>query len=139
MEYKRYGEKIAVRLDKGDEIVSKIAEVCEKENVKAGYFSGIGATDDFTVGVFDIAKKEYEKYSYKGNHEINVLTGNVSFVGGKTYIHAHITCTGENGVVGGHLFSGAVSLTGEIFIEVINGEITREKNEELGINTLVFR
>lgn len=138
MEYKRFAGKIAVRLDKGDEIIDKIKEVCKKEGVKAAYFSGIGATDDFIVGVFDVIKKEYETQNFNGDYEINVLAGNVTTVASEPYVHAHITCTGKNGVVGGHLLSGAISLTGEILIDVLDGEITRERNAELGINVLKF-
>ena len=139
MEYKRYGSVIALRLDKGDDITESIYTVSEKEGVKAAKVSGIGATDNFTVGVFDIAKKEYEKFNFSGNHEINALTGNITEKDGKPYIHLHITATGKNGkVVGGHLIKGVISLTGEIVIMVIGGDITREFDENLGINRWKF-
>ena len=139
MEYKRYGSVIALRLDKGDDITESIYTVSEKEGVKAAKVSGIGATDNFTVGVFDIAKKEYEKFNFSGNHEINALTGNITEKDGKPYIHLHITATGKNGkVVGGHLIKGVISLTGEIVIMVIGGDITRELDENLGINRWKF-
>lgn len=135
MEYKRYKSHIALRMDKGDDITESIYSVAEKEGVKLANVSGIGATDNFTVGVFDMAKKEYEKFDFCGNHEINSLTGNITEKDGKPYIHLHITATGKDGkVVGGHLIKGVISLTGEIIITVIDGSITREFNAELGIN-----
>jgi len=139
MEYKRYGGVIALRLDKGDDITESVYTVAEKEGVKAAKVSGIGATDDFTVGVFDIAKKEYEKFVFSGNHEINALDGNITEKDGKPYIHLHITATGKGGkVVGGHLIKGVISLTGEIIITVTDGKITREYDETLGINRWKF-
>ena len=139
MEYKRYGGVIALRLDKGDDITESVYTVAEKEGVKAAKVSGIGATDDFTVGVFDIAKKEYEKFVFRGNHEINALDGNITEKDGKPYIHLHITATGKGGkVVGGHLIKGVISLTGEIIITVTDGKITREYDETLGINRWKF-
>ncbi|MBR0188928.1 MAG: DNA-binding protein [Clostridia bacterium] len=139
MEYKRYGSVIALRLDKGDDITESVYKIAEKEGVKAAKVSGIGATDNFTVGVFDIAKKEYEKFDFSGNHEINVLTGNITEKDGKPYIHLHITATGKDcKVVGGHLIKGVISLTGEIIITVISGEISREYDETLGINRWKF-
>ena len=139
MEYKRYKNHIALRLDKGDDITESIFKVAEKEGVKAANVSGIGATDNFTVGVFDIAKKEYEKFDSCGNHEINALTGNITEKDGKPYIHLHITATGKGGkVVGGHLIKGVISLTGEIVITLIDGKILREFNDELGINRWKF-
>lgn len=139
MEYKRYGGVIALRLDKGDDITESVYTVAEKEGVKAAKVSGIGATDDFTVGVFDIAKKEYEKFDFSGNHEINALDGNITEKDGKPYIHLHLTATGKGGkVVGGHLIKGVISLTGEIIITVTDGKITREYDETLGINRWKF-
>ena len=139
MEYKRYNSVIALRLDKGDDITESVYKVAEKEGVKAATVSGIGATDDFTVGVFDISKKAYKEYVYKGNHEINSLIGNITEKDGKPYIHLHITATGDEcKVVGGHLIKGVISLTGEIVITVIDGAILREFNDELGINRWKF-
>ena len=139
MEYKRYQNFIALRLDKGDDIGACIYKVAELEQIKTANVSGIGATDNFTVGVFDINKKEYEKFIFRGNHEINAISGNISEKDGKPYIHLHITATGSGGkVVGGHLIKGVISLTGEIIITVLGGEITREFDETLGINRWKF-
>lgn len=139
MEYKKYQNFIALRLDKGDDIAACIYKVAENERIKFANVSGIGATDNFTVGVFDIAKKEYEKFEFCGNHEINAITGNITEKDGKPYIHLHITATGNGGkVVGGHLIKGVISLTGEIIITVLGGKITREFDENLGINRWKF-
>lgn len=139
MEYKRYENFIAVRLDKGDDITESIYRIAEKEDIKSAAVSGIGATDDFTVGVFDIAKKEYDRFDFYGNHEINSLVGNITEKDGKPYIHLHITATGKScKVVGGHLIKGVISLTGEIVITVIGGKISREFDETLGINRWKF-
>ena len=139
MEYKRYGSVIALRLDKGDDIAESVYKVAEKEGVKAAKVSGIGATDNFTVGVFDVAKMEYERYDFFGNHEINSLVGNITEKDGKPYIHLHITATGKDcKVVGGHLIKGVISLTGEIIITVFGGKIAREYDKTLGINRWKF-
>lgn len=135
MQYKRFDSKIVLRLDKDDEIISSLLLVAEKEKIKAASLSGIGATDNFTVGVFSLEKQTYERFTFTGNHEITDLTGNITFVDNKTYIHAHITCSGKNAeVVGGHLLEGIISLTCEIFIDVIDGQIGRKFDEELKIN-----
>ena len=139
MEYKRYQNVIALRLDKGDDITESVYKVAEIENIRFAKVSGIGATDNFTVGVFDIAKKEYEKYDFCSNHEINTLTGNITEKDGKPYIHLHITATGKGcKVVGGHLIKGIISLTGEIIITVFDGKVSREFDETLGINRWNF-
>ena len=138
MEYKRFGDKIVLRLDKGDEITESVISVAQKEGVSLAEISGIGATDDFTVGVFDMAKSVYDIFSYNDNHEITSLTGNITEMNGKTYQHIHITCAGKNGLVGGHLLRAKISLTAEIFINILSGKIDRKKDENLKINTLYF-
>lgn len=139
MDYKNYGSTIVVRLDKGDEIVKSLLEVAEKEKCAFAYVTGIGAVDDFEVGVFDLDKADYNRIGYTGNHEINALVGNLTTKDGAPYLHVHITCTGKDGtVVGGHLFRGKISLTGEIFLQVIGGSVDRKYDPSVGINKIVF-
>lgn len=139
MEHKRSAHTVILRLDRNDEIISSLEKIAEEENIKTASFSGIGATDNFTVGVFSLHKQTYEKFTFTGNHEITDLTGNITFVDNKPYIHAHITCSGEGAkVVGGHLLEGVISLTGEIFINISDGKVGRKFDEELKINRLDF-
>ena len=138
MEYKDFGKTIVVRLDKGDEIVKSLLDVAEQAHCPLASVSGIGATDDFEVGVFDTAKGDYDRFRHTGNHEINALVGSLTTKDGKPYLHVHITCAGKNGVVGGHLFSGTISLTGEIFLQKIDGSTDRKFDASVGINKIVF-
>lgn len=139
MEYKVFEDKILVRLDKGDEITNSLLEVAKKEHLTLASVSGIGATDDFEVGVFDLARSDYEHFRFTGNHEIVALVGNLTTKDGAPYLHLHITCAGEGGkIVGGHLFSANVSLTAEIFLIRSAGKAGRERDESLGINKIRF-
>ena len=140
MEYKVCGDVVAVRLDKDDMISQSLTLVAEKEKISFATVSGIGATDDFEVGVFDLEKSDYDHIKYKGNHEILSLVGNFTLKDGKPYLHLHITCAGKNGkIVGGHLFDGHISLTAEIFLHVLKGEPTRKFDESLRINRISFK
>ncbi len=139
MEFREYGNIAVVRLDKGDEIIESIKKVASSLSIESAVFSAIGATDDFTVGVFDLEKSDYEKFSFKGNHEILNLSGNITAVDGKPYVHAHITCAGEGGkVVGGHLLEGRISLTLELEIIRIDAAVSRKYDKNLGINRFNF-
>lgn len=139
MEYKRFGDMIALRLDPGDEIVAQVLAVAEKENVTFASVTGIGGTDDVEVGVFDMAKKSYNRFAFTGTHEITSLTGNVNTMHGETYTHLHITLAGADGrVVGGHLLRCVISLTAEIFLRVTDGRVDRKRREDLQINVWDF-
>ena len=59
MEYRRFGNKIVARIDKGEEILEKIKEISLKENIKLANVNALGATNDFTVGVFKVDEKKY--------------------------------------------------------------------------------
>ena len=139
MQYQRFDNTILVRLDRGDDIVASLLSLAQAEHIALGDVSGIGATDDFTVGVFDMEAKQYVPYAYSGNHEINALVGSFTTKDGKPYLHLHITCTGLDGkVVGGHLLSGVISLTAEIFVHLASGSVDRTFDSTLRINRITF-
>ena len=59
MDYRKFENKIIARIDKGEEILEKIKEIALKENIKLASVSALGATNDFTVGVFKVDEKKY--------------------------------------------------------------------------------
>lgn len=139
MNYKKFGNKIVVRLDAGDEICESIKDVVLKENVKAASVSGIGGAGELHIGVFNEKEQKYSKYDFVGTYEITSLIGNIGTIEGEPLLHLHITAASEGAkVVGGHLLSGVISLTGEIFIDTIDGEIKKDRDEKLGINVMDF-
>ena len=139
MEFKKFGTKYVLRLDKGEEIVESIKLFCKKENVIFGSINGIGATNDITVGLFLTEKKQYESNNFKGDFEIAPLVGNITTMNGELYLHIHVNFSDkENKSYGGHLNSAIVSATMEIVIDVFDGTIDREFDEEIGLNLLKF-
>ena len=67
MEYKRFNNTIVARIDKGEEILDKIKEISLKENIKLANVNALGATNDFTVGVFNTSLKKYYSNEFKGS------------------------------------------------------------------------
>ena len=139
MEYRRFGNKIVARIDKGEEILEKIKEISLKENIKLENVNALGATNDFTVGVFKVDEKKYYSNNFKGNFEIVSLTGSINTMNGEFYTHIHMSAGNEKGeVFGGHLNRAIVSATCEMFIEIIDGEVDRYFDEEIGLNLFKF-
>ena len=139
MEYKKFGNKYIVRVDKGEEIVEKLTELAETEDISLANVSGIGATNKCTIGLFAVEEKKYHSKEYTGDFEIAPLTGNISTMNGKKYLHLHINIGDkDNKSFSGHLNSAIVSATFECIIDVIEGNIDREKNEEIGLNLIKF-
>ena len=54
MQSKRIDNHVIVRIDKGEELVVSLTEVCKHHNIKAGMITGIGATDKATIGLFNV-------------------------------------------------------------------------------------
>ena len=139
MEYKRFNKTIVVRIDRGEEILDKIKEISLKENIKLASVSALGATNDFTVGVYKVDEKKYYSNEFKGNFEIVSLTGTINTMNGEFYTHIHMSAGNEKGeVFGGHLNRAMVSATCEMIINIIDGEVDRYHDEEIGLNLFKF-
>ena len=57
MEYRRFNNTIVAKIDKGEEILEQIKAIALKEQIKLANINALGATNDFTVGVFKTAEK----------------------------------------------------------------------------------
>lgn len=139
MEYRRFRDTLIVRIDKGEEILEQLRRVAEQEHIRLAEVSGLGAIRDFTVGVFNTEGKRYYSNRFQGFYEIVSLTGTVSTMNGEFYAHIHMSAGNNRGAVfGGHLNSALVSATCEMVIRVIDGEVDRRFDGEIGLNLLCF-
>ena len=139
MDYRRFGNDLVIRIDKGEEIIEKMLEVCKKENIKLANVNALGAVGEFEVGLFKTEEKKYYSSIHKGDFEIVSLTGSITTKNGELYHHIHMSAgDSENKVYGGHLNYAKVSATCEMFIHVIEGTVEREFNDEIGLNLFKF-
>ena len=139
METKRINDKIIFRLDKGEEIIESITKICEDNNIKCGSITGVGATNKVKVGLFNTITKEYHSDELTGDFEIAPLSGNISRMNKKVYLHIHINLSDEkHNSFGGHLNYAVVSATFEGIIEIIDCDVSRIFDEEIGLNLLKF-
>ncbi len=139
MDYRRFGNKIIARIDRGEEILEKVKEIALKENIKLAGISALGATNDFTVGVYNVDEKKYYANEFKGSYEIVSLTGTINTMNGEFYTHIHMSAGNDKGeVFGGHLNKAMVSATCEMVIDIIDGSVDRNYDEEIGLNIFNF-
>ena len=139
MEYRRFNNTIVCRIDRGEEILDKIKEVALKENIKLANVNALGATNEFTVGVFKTDEKKYYSNEFRGDFEIVSLTGTINTMNGEFYTHIHMSAGNEKGeVFGGHLNRAIVSATCEMVINIIDGVVDREFNDEIELNLFKF-
>lgn len=139
MEYKRFNNVIVARIDKGEEILAQIKELALKENIKLAHVSALGATNDFTIGVYKVNEKKYYKNHFVGDFEIVSLTGTINTMNHEFYTHIHMSAGNDTGeVFGGHLNEAIVSATCEMVITIIDGEVDRFLDDETGLNLFLF-
>ena len=140
MEYRRFDNKIIARIDKGEEILEKIKEIALKEKIRLANINALGATNDFTVGVFNVDEKKYYSNEFKGNFEIVSLTGTINTMNDEFYTHIHMSAGNDKGeVFGGHLNRAIVSATCEMVIDIVDGgKVDRYFDEEIKLNLFKF-
>lgn len=139
MDYRRFGDTLIIRMDKGEEIIQQLRLAAEKEQVRLATVEALGAVDDFTVGVFDTDEKQYHSNTFTGAFEIVSLTGTVTTMDGKFYAHLHMSAGDREGrVFGGHLNSATVSATCEMVVRVLDGRVERRLDETVGLNLFHF-
>ena len=59
MQYRKFGSKYIVRIDRGEEILASLKKLCGQEKIALAEVKALGAVDDFNVGLFDVAEKKY--------------------------------------------------------------------------------
>lgn len=139
MEYKRFGSTVVARIDRGEEVLSALKDIALRENIKLAAVSALGATGDFTVGVFNVQQKQYYANRFQGAYEIVSLTGTVTTRDGEFYAHLHMCAGNEQGqAFGGHLNRAVISATCEMVIQIIDGTVERRFSEDVGLNLFRF-
>ncbi len=139
MEYRVFGKTVVARIDRGEEILDKLRELAEKEHIKLASVQALGATNDFTVGVFNTETKQYAANRFTGSFEIVSLVGTVNTMDGQFYAHLHMSAGNEKGeVFGGHLNRAVVSATCEMVLHLIDGMVDRRFDADTGLNLFRF-
>ncbi len=139
MDYRRFGHTVVMRIDRGEEILTQLRAMAEKEQIRLASVRALGAVGDFTVGVFRTGEKKYYANRFTGDYEIVSLTGTISTMDGAYYAHLHMSAGDEQGrVVGGHLNEAIVSATCEVVVAIIGGRVDRAFDPEVGLNLFKF-
>ena len=139
MEYKNNGSIIAVRLERGEEIISSLTNLASKEKIRFASVQGIGASDHTVIGVFDTNTKQYCRRELNVPMEITNICGNISRKDGEPYLHLHITLgDAEGNVYAGHLNECYISVTSELVLQTVDIKTERLMDDSVGINLLHF-
>ena len=138
MDYRKFGETYYIRMDRGDEIISSILDICRREGIASAIYSGIGGCSEAQIQTFIPASGSFETQTLSGMLELVSLNGNVvTDDEGVYYHHTHAAFSYKDGdrhcMAAGHIKSITVLYTAEIELRpVIGGEIRRSFDPETG-------
>ena len=139
MDYRKFGDTLLVRIDRGEEILEQVKALALKENITLASVQALGAVGEFTVGVYNVDEKKYYANSFEGSYEIVSLTGTIDTMNGEFYTHLHLSAGNDKGeVFGGHLNRAVVSATCEMVVRLIDGKIDRKYDDVTGLNLFKF-
>ena len=140
MEFQRFGEHYMIRIDRGEEVLTALSDLCRAEDITAAEVVGIGAADRVTVGLYNVETKAYHSQTFEGEFEITNLTGSVSQKDGEVYLHFHITCGQDDfSTFGGHLNECRISGTCELHLIKFPESIGRQYDPVTGLNIYDFQ
>ena len=139
MEYRKFGDTYVLRLSPDEEILACLTRLAEEEHIALAEVSGIGALKGLAVCVFDTVEKVYYNNTFTKPLELLSLSGSITEMDGKPYLHLHATAGDEAGnALGGHLKAAVISATGEILVRVLPGHVGRQYSEAIGLNLFAF-
>ena len=134
MEYRKIGDNYYIRMDRGDEIICNLLEICEKESIPSAVFSGIGGCQSAELQVFIPETGSFETEQLEGMLELVSLNGNVvRDDDGKLFHHTHA-------LFSFNLKTTIVLYTAEIELRpTVGGAIGRKFDPETGTGFWNFK
>lgn len=137
MDYCRMNDICYIRVDKGEEIIEEILEVCKREDIKSAFFMGIGGCSRAELQTFIPEEGKFETETIEGMLELINVTGNLASDIGQLFHHTHAVFSYKEGnehkMAAGHIKSMTVLYTAEIELRpVIGGVISRKHDPETG-------
>jgi len=127
MIFRKDEDNLFIRFDDGEDFFETLYTALEENKYSSGVFlSATGMLRKFEIGWFNIQTGQYERESYNEPYELLSLCGNLSMKDSKAFAHFHASLSGkDHSVIGGHLFSGKVCNTVELFFKPFKHQLKR--------------
>lgn len=124
-------------LKKGSAVRAGLDAVLRAHDVRTGAVAGIGALEQAEIGFYDLAAREYRRSIVPEIVELVSFLGNVSWVDGEPFVHAHaVLGRPDFSLLGGHFFDGIVAITGEFSVWPGAETVTRAYDAETGLKLI---
>ena len=130
MKSKKVSFGFVLRFLTGESIPEALAEFLAEKKINSAVIHGIGALSKAEIGHFSFEKKKYDSMVFEEDLEVLSFEGNVSLKQGKPFSHIHVSLGRKDfSVIGGHLVSGIVGATLELFVKPFSDKLERKKQD----------
>jgi len=137
MNARRSGNVHVLQFVTGDDIVPQFLDYLDRENVRAGFFIGLGALSYVELGWYELPTKTYHYDELTEDVEVASLVGNVAVRDGKPAIHAHIVVSRKDkSTLGGHLQAARAGAVLEVTLTAVDMDLHRAYDERTGLPQL---
>lgn len=127
-------DRVLLRLFRGEEVVGSLQAFAQERQIPHALVNAIGAVEDVVLGAYDLSAREYRRRPLAGDWEVISLMGNLGWVDGDAFLHAHAMLGDlECNVVGGHLFQATVHVTMEVVLWTGDAVLERAHDENVGL------
>lgn len=138
MYYSKTNSGYVLRVEIGEEVQEAMRQFAQAVKIKGAFYQGIGALTQVELAYFNRETKSYDRRFFNEEYELITLLGNLSSSEGTLVPHTHVTLGDENfQTISGHLVSGIISITAEIFLTPVDLALTRKEDPILKYKGLI--
>lgn len=126
-----------VRIERGEDVFGSLYEAARELELSSLWIQGIGAVKKATLSFFDMETRAYIDKTFEKPLEVTSLTGNLTHVDDEPFLHLHGTFSDVDfNAYAGHVKALTVGVTLEVLLTALPPELTRELDEDTGLNLL---
>lgn len=137
MEYKIVDDIIIVRVDDNEDLIENLKVLFKRLDCCGVIITGLGRVKEVELAFLEYPEKvgQYKQRLFKEAFEVVAMEGNISLFE-DFIVHIHVTLADKDyKCIGGHLLSGKVDATLELFIKKLN-KIKRMYDEKTGLKII---
>jgi uncharacterized protein len=118
--------------DPGDSFLQPMVELVRRHEIAGATFTGLGALSEATLAWFDPVERQYKPFHVAEQVECASMVGNISWMNGKPFIHAHCVLGRRDGTtLAGHVKDLKALPTLEVTL-VEHGTLERKRRPDTG-------
>ena len=127
MRHHHFGDgRYFLRLDPGEEVIASLRAFAAAEGIVAGWISGLGSTDEITLGFLDPDSNEYVRRRFEERMEVGQLSGSIAMDGENPFVHLHATVSPRELLAyTGHVHDATVGAVMEVYVQSLPDRLER--------------